>query len=284
MAFCTLCNIFFAGSVGGQVAAALPVHARRVRRHRASRRSGVARHGVVVALRDRWLHGDRGRDARPVVVLHDEPVADVVVEGHLDPVLGVEAEPLPAVEARAAEVAGRVDQAGVLDRLAAVAPVREALRELVGALRLARLVRLGRLLAVLCGGALVAGAHDALAARVAVGRVVLALRDPLAGRALAGGAGDVEHLRVDVDERAGGVHAAAGALEPRLDVDRVARVAGDGRRVELVVAGGRGLRDMLLVLARVVVKSVETHSVIFDKEEECEFISKNRVDCSYLTM
>ena len=69
-----------------------------------------------------------------MVVLDHEAVRDVVVERNLHLVLGVQAQPLPAVNTGAAEVARGVREAGVLDGDAAVAPVGQARGELVGAL------------------------------------------------------------------------------------------------------------------------------------------------------
>ena len=191
-----------------------------------------------------------------MIVLDHEAVRDVEVKRDFDLVLGVQAQPLPTVDAGAAEVARGVREAGVLDGDAAIAPVGQARGELVGAL-VAGLD--GGATALAAVGARLARGHDALAARVAVGVVPVAHGHPLARGALAARAGDVEHFGVNVNHWLGRVDAAAAVLHPNLGVDGVARLAADGRRVELVVARANGFGEGLLVLARVVVEAVETH-------------------------
>lgn len=189
-----------------------------------------------------------------MVVFHDDAVGHVRIERHLDTVLWVQAQPLPSVDARAAQVARGVAETGVIHRHPAVFPVgqfaSELVRATVGTVHTHFALR----------SALLARGNNPLAAGVTVGRVSGAFGEVLARRALAAGTGDVEQFGIDVDHRLARVETVAAVLKTHLDVVRVTGFARDGRGVELVVAGPDGFGEGLLVLAGVVVEAVETHT------------------------
>ena len=105
--------------------APLPVHTRRIRRVRARVDDRLAREFATLGLGGVLV--ERRGHARPVVVLDDDAVRDIVVERYFYTVLRVETQPLPAVDASATQVACRVAQAGVFHVHTTVLPVGRAL-------------------------------------------------------------------------------------------------------------------------------------------------------------
>lgn len=98
-----------------------PVHTRWVRGVRTRVHDGLARQITPLGLGG--LLVERCGHARAVVVLHNDAVRDIVVEGNLHTVLGVQAQPLPPVDACATQVARGIAQARVFHVHPTVPPV-----------------------------------------------------------------------------------------------------------------------------------------------------------------